>query len=107
MDQKVLGQLIRCMETLRDLDSNMPVTQCLTLLVIAWDEGISFKELAQKAEIGMASASRYVSAFSKATGPNGPGMGLVVATEDPMERRKKNVVLTAKGRALLNKLTGD
>jgi DNA-binding MarR family transcriptional regulator len=97
---------MRSLEILRGLDSDMPLAQAICLLLIADNEGLSLKDLAEKAGIGMASASRYVAYFGKPHPGLGhkSGLGLVVATEDPLERRKKTITLTAKGRALINKL---
>lgn len=104
-----LKQLMKSLEILRGLDSDMPLAQALCLLLIAKHEGLSLKDLAEKAGIGMASASRYVAYFGKPRASLGhkDGMGLVVATEDPLERRKKTISLTAKGRAIINKLGGN
>jgi len=105
---KKLEDLMQALETLRELDSDMPMAQAVCLLLIAKNEGLSLRELAQQAGVGMASASRYVSYFGKphAGLVHKKGMGLVVATEDPQERRRKTITLTAKGRALINQLGG-
>jgi hypothetical protein len=55
----------------------------------------------------MASASRYVSAFSAPVVEGRKGLGLVEAKEDPMERRKKIIRLTPKGRAVVKKILGE
>ena len=92
---------------LREIDSDMPMAQAHCLLLIAQNEGLSLKELADRAGVGMASASRYVSNFSKPVAQGRKGLGLVIATEDPMERRKKIIELTPKGRAFIETLTGE
>lgn len=91
----------------RILNSDMPMAQAHCLLLIAKNEGLSLKELAQYAKVKMATASRYVSQLSAAAAPGQPGLGLVVAREDPMERRKKIIALTPKGKATVDKLLGD
>ena len=83
----------------------MPISQALSLLLIAKYEGLSLKELANHAGVGMASASRYVSAFSPPKKAGAKGLGLVSAEEDPEERRKKIITLTPKGRSFMNRLT--
>lgn len=103
---KQMDHLMSALTELRDLDMDMPIAQALSLLLIAKHEGLSLSELAQKAGVGMASASRYVAAFGKPTKPGAKGHGLAVATEDPMERRKKVITLTHRGRAFVNKLIG-
>lgn len=87
--------------------SDMPISQAYALLLIARYEGLSVKDLAHRADIGMATASRYVSQFGKMVRPGEPGMGLVEAADDPMERRKKIIKLTPKGRQVVAKLLGD
>lgn len=98
--------LMGALREFRSLDPDMPIPQAMALLLIAKHEGLSLKELADKVGVGMASASRYVAAFGKPTRPGAKGMGLVVAVEDPLERRKKIITLTGKGRAVVNKVTG-
>lgn len=92
-----LSTALGILTNLRALDSDMPVSQALCLLLIAKYDGISLKDLANKAGVGMASASRYVRVFSIE-------MGLVTAEEDPNERRKKVISLTAKGKATVKKI---
>ena len=99
-----MALLTEALAQLKNLDGDMPVSQALSLILIAGNEGLSLKELAQKTEIGMASASRYVSNFGKVTKPGSKGLGLVAAVEDPLERRKKIITLTPKGRTFVNKL---
>lgn len=104
MDKRPMVLLTEALAMLKNLDADMPVSQALSLLLIAGNEGLSLKELARKTEIGMASASRYVASFGKATKPGAKGLGLVASVEDPMERRKKIITLTPKGRTFVNKL---
>lgn len=85
------------LSNLREIDPNMPVSEALSLLLIAKYDGISLKDLASKADVGMASASRYVRTFSLER-------GLVTSKEDPDERRKKVISLTAKGKVVLKKI---
>lgn len=74
--------------------------------MIAKHEGCPLSELAKKAGVGMASASRYVAFMGKPLKSGAKGYGLVLAAEDPNERRKKVINLTTKGRAFVNKLIG-
>lgn len=106
MESKQIDSLISALTQFRDLDMDMPIAQALSLLLIAKYEGLSLSDLAPKAGVGMASTSRYVAAFGKPTKPGAKGFGLAVATEDPMERRKKVITLTTKGRAFVSKLIG-
>lgn len=90
------------------IESEMPLQQLHCLLVIAQaDEGLSLTEIAQKVGIGLATASRYVAALGKQNRHREEGLLLVESFEDPMERRKKIIRLTTKGKAALNKLIGE
>lgn len=101
-----MDSLMSALTELRDLDMDMPIAQALSLLLIAKHEGLSLSELAKKAGVGMASASRYVAAFGKPPKAGAKGHGLVTAVEDPNERRKKIINLTPKGRTFVAKLIG-
>lgn len=100
------ANLMRVLREFRALDPDMPIPQAIALLLIGEHEGLSLKELADKVGCGMASASRYVASFGKPVRPGAKGMGLVVAVEDPLERRKKIITLTGKGRVVVNRLLG-
>lgn len=102
-----LGDALGLIMNLRDMDGDMPMAQAYCLLLISKYEGLSLKDLANRADIGMASASRYVAAFSKTGSKGEKGLGLVEAFEDPMERRKKIIRLTPKGKAVVAKLLGE
>lgn len=102
-----LHEALALLDKLRALDADMPMAQAYALLLIARDEGLSLKELSTRAQVGMASASRYVAAFSQPAAPGRKGMGLVTAKEDPLERRKKIITLTPKGKATTSKILGE
>lgn len=106
MPTNKLESVLSAVKVLRSLDPDMPIAQAQCLLLIASHEGLSLKELAARAGVGMASASRYVAAFSKSVGDR-KGLGLVVAVEDPLERRKKTITLTSKGRIVINQIAGE
>jgi DNA-binding MarR family transcriptional regulator len=92
-----LSTALGILSNLREIDPNMPVSEALSLLLIAKYDGISLKDLASKADVGMASASRYVRVFSLE-------LGVVTAKEDPDERRKKVISLTPKGKVMIKKI---
>lgn len=90
------------------IESEMPLQQLHCLLVIAQsEEGMSLTDIASKVGIGLATASRYVAALGKQNRHREEGLLLVESFEDPMERRKKIIRLTPKGRAAINKLIGE
>jgi DNA-binding MarR family transcriptional regulator len=106
MKKMDLGDAVDLVFRLRQMSGDMPIAQAYCLLLIGRYEGLSVKDIAERADIGMASASRYVSMFSNWHRPGEEGLGLVEAVEDPMERRKKIVRLTPKGKQTMSKILG-
>lgn len=93
--------------TITTVDPDMNLQQLHCLLVIATTpDGTSLTNIASKVGITIPTASRYVSALGKIDRHHKEGLKLVEAFEDPMERRKKIIRLTAKGRAFINKVYG-
>lgn len=90
------------------VDPDMTLQQLHCLLVISTEpEGTYLTNIANKAGISLATASRYVSALGKMDRHHREGLKLVESFEDPMERRKKIIRLTAKGRAFINRVYGE
>lgn len=103
-----LQDYLKFIQGVSHLESEMPLQQLHCLLVISQaEDGLSLTELAQKVGIGLATASRYVAALGKQNRHREEGLFLVEAFEDPMERRKKIIRLTPKGRLAIKKLIGD
>ncbi|KJV08814.1 MarR family transcriptional regulator [Elstera litoralis] len=96
---------MRVLEAFRTLDPDLPIQYALSFLTLAQNEGLSMGELAQRLAIAQSSASRNIAALSDWHSFGKPGLGLVEAREDPRERRRKLVSLTAKGQAFLHRLT--
>lgn len=98
---------MRFVSEIRRLDSEMPLQQIHCLLILATDdEGMSLTDLAKKAGITLATASRYVAALGKINRHREEGLKLVEAFEDPMERRKKIIRLTGLGKAFIQRSLG-
>lgn len=95
--QKILGEF-------RNLDSEMPLQQAVTLVTIALNEGISLADLAERTEQATSSTSRNVAALSSTHRAGKKGHNLVLNREDPLERRRKQHVLTPKGLTFIRRL---
>lgn len=103
-----LQDYLKFIQGIAKLESEMPLQQLHCLLVISQaEDGLSLTDLAQKVGIGLATASRYVAALGKQNRHREEGLLLVEAFEDPMERRKKIIRLTPKGRIAIQKLVGE
>ncbi|HVJ53623.1 MAG TPA: MarR family transcriptional regulator [Aliidongia sp.] len=93
--------MVRVLEEFRRFDPDMPIQYALSFLTIAQNEGLSMGDLAQKLGIAQSSASRNIAALSKWHSFGKAGHDLVEAHEDPRERRRKIVRLTARGHHLI------
>lgn len=103
-DRRALNRLLRVLEQFRSLDSEMQMPQAVTLLTIALNEGISLSDLTERTQQATSSASRNVASLSALHRKGKPGHGLVVNREDPAERRRKQHLLTPKGKAFIEQL---
>lgn len=103
-----LQEINRLLEMVSAVDHEMPLQQARCLFIIAAsEEGMSLSDIAKKAGIGLATASRYVGALGSINRKREEGLQLIESFEDPMERRKKIIRLTPKGRAVVRRITGD
>lgn len=103
-----LKEAQRLLESLSAIHPEMPLQQARCLFIIAdSEEGLSLSDIAKKAGIGLATASRYIGALGKINRKKEEGLQLIESFEDPMERRKKIIRLTTKGRAAVRRITGD
>lgn len=105
MTLNALAVIEEVIKRFRDFDLEMQMQTAQTFIAVAMQPGITMKELSEKVGISQASCSRNVSALSRTHRLNKPGMDLIVAAEDPMERRRKIVKLTPKGQRLAEALT--
>ena len=96
-------------ETIKEeCGADIPWHQGLVFFLIAQGsdgEGRSMQELAQRADLAQSSISRNVAALGKWHRLQKPGLNLVETFEDPRDRRRKPVYLTAKGRNVIHKIT--
>lgn len=101
-DLETTEVILRAIAAFRELDPEMPIGQAITLLVIAKYGPLSLKEVAERVDVGMATASRYVAAWGRTIADR--GFNMVSAVEDPLERRKKIIQLTKRGEAFVSNL---
>jgi DNA-binding MarR family transcriptional regulator len=104
-DRYALVQLYRAIGEFRCIDPEMPIQSAALFLYSAIYPGCTMTDLQTSLGISQASCSRNVSALSEWHRLEKPGHGLLSATPDPMERRRKIVQLTGKGEQLASSLT--
>lgn len=99
-----LGRLGDVLGYLRSLDATFPIQGWQVFLAVAQSPGISQPDLEETVGISQSAVSRHVFALSKFAAFNRPGMGMVEAIDNPMNRREKVVNLTPKGERVAEKL---
>ena len=101
-----LWRFTRFIEEFRKLDPEMPSQTVHTFLLVAMrgDEGLPQKDLAALLGVEQSTVSRNVSSLDKINRHHQPGLDLVRSVEDPNERRRKVIRLTARGRLLREQL---
>ncbi len=103
-----LSEVDRVLTGISAIDPEMPLQQARCLFIVAQsEEGMSLSDIAKKAGIGLATASRYIGALGKINRRREEGLKLIESFEDPMERRKKIIRLTPKGKIIIQKITGE
>ena len=103
-------RLMAVVEIARAEDPVMPIQMLQTFLAVARQPGITMYQLGEILKTSQASCSRNVAALGKWHKLGEPGLDLVEGVEDPVERRRKIIFLTPKGRArvqeVLSAMTG-
>lgn len=106
-DRVALNRLSLMLNEFRKLDPEIPVQQLSTFLAVAMEPGITVTDAGTKAGVGLGSVSRHIDVLGKprttAAGRT-VGLSLLVATPDPVDRRRKTVALTAKGQRIADTL---
>jgi len=97
-----MKNLAACLEVFRQLDPEIQAqTMVVYLLVAEMDpDPISMTDLGRRSGLAQSSVSRNVASLGAWSRHRRPGLRLVSAEEDIMDRRRKLVSLTASGRRL-------
>lgn len=109
IDAKVsINRALQVLEVFRAIDPDMPMGTAVSFLMIAGGEtpdgGLSVTELSKQGGFALSSASRYVQALAEMDRHRRPGHDLVSDHIDPMERRRKVLKLTAKGKRIVSQI---
>ena len=97
MSQNIFS-FLRLMRELQKIDPEFPLQYAVCLGEIALEEGLSLTRLAEKTGMPLSTISRIVGALSR-NRQRGTAYDLVRVVISPQERRKKQIFLTARGRA--------
>jgi|TARA_R110000787_G_scaffold56519_1_gene129818 DNA-binding MarR family transcriptional regulator len=99
--------LLKIIEEMRKFDSHMEsqtIAVFFYVCLYSGADGVSMQTISQKLDIAQSSVSRNCYKLGDRT-RDGIGIGLLQSFEDPEERRRKLVRLTAKGRRVFNTLS--
>jgi len=95
-----------CLNVLREfqkIDPEFPLQYAVCLAEISLNESLSLTELSEKTGMALSTVSRIVGALSK-NRQKGRAFELVKVQISKTERRRKELFLTAKGKAIINSL---
>jgi DNA-binding MarR family transcriptional regulator len=95
-----VDRLLRVLSAFRTLDPDIPSQTISTFLVALDHEGETIGEIRDRLGMTTASASRNIAYLTDWHRLKRPGLNLLVADVDPMNRRTRRVFLTVKGRQL-------
>lgn len=102
-DSLATKKFIEVLHLLQKTDTEFPLQYALCLAEISVDEGLSLTALAERVNLSLSTVSRIVGALSDYR-TNGQPYGLVELRISTEERRRKELYLTVKGRALIQKI---
>jgi DNA-binding MarR family transcriptional regulator len=103
-----LHKLWNALELMRSIHKEMPLQMASLFLFVAANGKPTMSQLADSLGISQSSCSRLTATltdqYKDTQGNLRDGFGLLKSAEDPMERRRKIVTLTAQGKALATTL---
>ena len=99
--------LLKIIEEMRKFDSQIEAHAVAVFFFVAMKnnkDGVAMQTIGEELDIAQSSVSRNVYKLGDINRHKETGIGLLEAFEDPMERRRKLVRLTAKGKRVHNTL---
>ena len=100
---KDIRTILALLRTLQGIDPEFPLQYAICLNEIALDEGLSLTTLAERCGMPLSTVSRVVGALSCHRQRGNP-YELVKVAISATERRKKEISLTPRGRAVIDTL---
>jgi DNA-binding MarR family transcriptional regulator len=101
MNKTGLAKLLKITDEFRKIDPEMPLQQITVLTLVAFNSGITMKDIGERMGMAQSTVSRNCAALGKTHRLGVAGKGLISTAEDPHERRRKIVSLTPKGRLVM------
>ena len=101
---KGVAQFLRLLRELQKIDPEFPLQYAVCLAEISQNEGLSLTELSTRTGMPLSTASRVVGALAR-NRQKGTPYGLVKVTVSVKERRRKELCLTSRGKAVINGIT--
>ena len=98
--KKQISVFLVLLRSLQKIDPEFPLQYAVCLAEISMNEGLSLTALSVKTGMPLSTVSRIVGALSRQR-QRGTAYGLVRVAVSPQERRRKELYLTARGRAVL------
>jgi hypothetical protein len=80
------------------------VSLLAAFLEVCMEEGLSVEEYANRTELPRTTMSKYLLDLADRNQRMKPGLGLITSTFNRIDRRKRDYILTERGRALRDKL---
>jgi len=105
-DKVELKKLARVLRAFMGVQKAMPVSRALLFLEIAFEEGLTTTELAQRTGSTVPVTTRQMLDIGEYNRSNEPGLGLVQHHTDLSDRRRNSVQLTPRGTSLARQLAG-
>lgn len=102
--KRTLQGLAAALETLRDLDQDMPIQQAITFIEVCLNEGQPFKFYCDKLGVSQSTMSRNMAALGMHGRRGKAGLKLLDAEFAEFERHRKLAVLTTKGTRLQDRI---
>ncbi len=100
---KEIGAVLCLLRELQKIDPEFPLQYAVCLAEIAIEEGLSLTALSARTGMPLSTVSRIVGALSEKR-QKGMPFDLVRVAISPAERRRKELYLTDRGRAVIGNL---
>ena len=104
-DKKNIRVFLTLLRELQKIDSEFPLQYAVCLAEISLEEGLSLTELSARTGMALSTVSRIVGALSKNRQKGAP-YNLIRVKVAAAERRRKELYLTPRGRAVIDSISG-